>query len=223
VCGTRGADYVPPHVWVMRVDPPGIPWPPRASVAGAAAADLEAIATAVAAENRIEAAGGAAGAYHNPITRDDPAGTAAIAAAKTPSALEADVVAAGVALLTAAGAAPPILPTVAAKGTAADVRAGGLGCAFAASGDPGNATYMRLMGGPLEAFFVGDAAQEIPPAPDLLAPAQGVNGAVRRLLGGRPALVFAFGEEAMNPVGGVVAVAWSPALLVGLLVEFVST
>jgi len=219
------ARHTPPHVWVVRVDAPGLPWPPPPSAARAAAAAAEATSAVAAVAKHVADAAIAPEALPVPITAADAA--AASAAAATPSAAEADVVAAGVALLTAAGAAPPILPTVAAKGTAEDVRAGGLSCASATSGAPGDATYMRIIGGPLDTILRdGDTIMGITTGPgtvDQQQRAAGMNDAVRRLLGDRPALVFTFGEEAMNPVGGVVAVAWSQTLIVGLLMELVRT
>jgi len=216
------ADHAPPHVWVARVDAPGLPWPPPPSAVRAAP---EATAAAAAVAKHVADAAIAPEALYKPVTST--AAAAAAAAAAAPSAAAADVIAAGVAWLTAVGAAAPVLPTVAAKGTAEDVRSGGIACASATSGGPGDATYMRVIGEPLATFLRdGDTVIGIttgPASADLQRRAAGMNDAVRRLLGDRPALVFTFGEEAMNPVGGVVAVAWSPTLIVGLLIELVRT
>ncbi|KAK1859947.1 hypothetical protein I4F81_002539 [Pyropia yezoensis] len=47
--------------------------------------------------------------------------------------------------------------------------------------------------------------------------------AIEEVLGDRPALAFHFGENAMNPTGGVIAVQWSPSLVLGVLLPIVHT
>lgn len=163
------------HVWVVRVDPPGIPWPPVPAAAAEGAATAATVAAA-------------------------------------PPASEAAMHAAATALLTAAGASPPV---VAALGTTIP------------SGGAADAIYTRHIGEPIEAVL-GERHSPTDPlsrhatASTVRRVAAG-NDAVRALLGGRPALLFEFGEEAMNPVGAVLAVAWSPQLIAGLLVEVVRT
>lgn len=144
-------------------------------------------------------------------------------------AAEAAVPAAAASLLTAAGATRSVIAAVAAKGSAKDMwtAAGNPLRALAASGGAADATYTRVSGGPLETWLGngGPASCGLPhlATPDVRRRVAGANVAVRRLLSGGPGLLFSFGEDAMNPVGGVVAVGWSPTLIVGLLVEYVST
>lgn len=47
--------------------------------------------------------------------------------------------------------------------------------------------------------------------------------ALDAVFGERPALAFQFGDDAMNPTGGVMAVQWTPSLVVGVLLPVVST
>lgn len=207
-----------PHVWVVRVDPPGVPWPPPSPSAAATSASAALAASASASATPAAAAS---------VNAVEPASSASAAA--SPLAAEADVLAGAAALLTAAGATPPVFAAVGAKGTPKDVRvgAGDPVRALATSGGAADATYTRVAGGRLEEWL-GDgspASWGLPhlATPDVRRRVAGVNASVRRLLGNRPALVFSFGADAMNPVGGVMAVAWSPTLIVGLLLECVST
>ncbi|GAB0494597.1 hypothetical protein MMPV_005891 [Pyropia vietnamensis] len=181
-----GSEAAPiPHVWVVRVDPPGIPWPPCSLMAG------EGAPTA------------------------DPSRQVA----------NAHVVAAASALLIAAGATPPVVASVSPTTATMDQEPPGT---LVWSGLAADAIFTRHVGGPIEAVLGQSSHWDAETMvrflnSDVRRRVAAGNAAVRGLLGSRPALLFEFGEEEMNPVGAVLAAAWSPQLIVGLLLEVART
>lgn len=65
-------------------------------------------------------------------------------------------------------------------------------------------------------YWWGTRSRGPPPSRCRLRAAYGV---LEELLGGRPLLACAFGDDAMNPVGGVLLVRWRPDLAVGFLLR----
>jgi len=147
-----------------------------------------------------------------------PAGavSGAAASAATANVDEAAVKAAAQALLAAAGATPP-----AAANITDDVSEEAEG---AAPGQPAAALFRRAVSERMAEELASEDPELGRPAPaDVRARVAAANAAVEALLGDRPALFFCFGSDAMNPVGGVLAVRWSATLVVGLLAEVVHT
>lgn len=131
------------------------------------------------------------------------------------------VVAAADALMAAAGAdthaRASIVPRV--GGVRPDAARPG---APAWSGRPGGPLFSTNVAGPAVRHRMGRGRDdEWSPAARRSHGAAMV--AVEAVLGDRPVLAFHFGQEAMNPTGGVMAVQWSPSLVLGLLLPIVCT
>lgn len=90
------------------------------------------------------------------------------------------------------------------------------------SGRPGGPLFRTNVAGPAVRHRMGKG-----PDDEWSLAARRAQGAamvaVEAVLGDRPVLAFHFGEEAMNPTGGVMAVQWSPSLVLGLLLPIVHT
>lgn len=90
------------------------------------------------------------------------------------------------------------------------------------SGRPGGPLFRTNVAGPAVRHRMGKGPQD-----DGSCAARHGHGAamvaVEAVLGDRPVLAFHFGEEAMNPTGGVMAVQWSPSLVLGILLPIVHT
>lgn len=138
---------------------------------------------------------------------------------------EAAVAAAADALMAAAGAdAHARAPVVARSGGVRAGSAAGPGW----SGRPAGATVRRLVAGPWLRHLMGLARNR-----RLLRGCQwslrmrpthaAAFAAFDDVLGERPLLAFHFGHDAMNPTGGVLAVQWSPSLVLGALVPVIHT
>lgn len=96
------------------------------------------------------------------------------------------------------------------------------------SGQPARALFRTYVAGPAMRHVMRLEHHRNPVAPDEWFPAMrathgAVFTAVEAVLGDRPVLAFHFAEEAMNPTGGVIAVQWSPSLVLGILMPIVHT
>lgn len=141
-------------------------------------------------------------------------------------ASKAAVVAAADALMSAAGADAHARAHIAP-------RVGGLWTDAATarrpwSGRPAGALFRTYVAGPAVRHVMRLERHRNPVAPDEWFPAmRATRGAaftaVEAVLGDRPVLALHFGEEAMNPTGGVIAVQWSSRLVLGILMPIVHT
>lgn len=139
---------------------------------------------------------------------------------------DAAAVAAADALLAAAGADAHAREPLVARGggVRADAAAAGGGW----SGRPAGATVRRLVAGPWLRHLMGLARNRhllgrSQWSPRMRRTHAAALAAVDAVLGERPLLAFHFGHDAMNPTGGVLAVQWSPSLVLGVLVPTIHT
>lgn len=138
---------------------------------------------------------------------------------------DAAAVAAADALMAAAGADAHARATI-------DARGGGVHANLAAgggwSGRPAGETVRRLIAGPWLRHLMGLARNRYllsrwQWSPRMRPTHAAAFAALDALLGERPLLAFHFGHDVMNPTGGVLAVQWSPSLVLGVLVPVIHT
>lgn len=126
-------------------------------------------------------------------------------------------------MAAATAPASPLWRTLLAANVHANLAAGG-----GWSGRPAGETVRRLIAGPWLRHLMGLARNRYllsrwQWSPRMRPTHAAAFAALDALLGERPLLAFHFGHDVMNPTGGVLAVQWSPSLVLGVLVPVIHT